>query len=63
MLGVRLAVSTPQIIMAANPYVDLWDQHSYDDLPPIPWLSQIYNMTGKPVVVGEFSFTAIGAMV
>lgn len=56
--GVRFAVNSPQIVRAAGKYCDLIDQHDYSDLPNVAWLAQIYNITGKPVVLGEFSFTA-----
>lgn len=58
-LGVRFDVLTPQIVAAAAPFIDVFDQHSYADLPPIAWLQQIHTMTGKPVYVGEFSFTSL----
>ena len=57
--GVRFAYNTPQIVTAAAKYCDFIDQHDYGDLPDINWLSEIYNLTGKPVVVGEFSFTGL----
>lgn len=56
--GVRFAVNSPEIVTAAAKYCDFIDQHDYSDLPPMDWLTQIYNLTGKPVVVGEYSFTA-----
>lgn len=57
--GVRFAVNSPAIVAAAGRYCDFIDQHDYSDLPDVSgWLSQIHNITGKPVVLGEFSFTA-----
>ncbi len=56
--GVRFAISSPQIVVAAAKYCDIIDQHDYSDMPNVAWLAQIYNLTGKPVVLGEFSFTA-----
>ncbi len=56
--GVRFSYSTPQIMIAVAPYFDIIDQHDYNDFPNIEWLAQIHNLTGRPVVLGEFSFTA-----
>lgn len=58
MSGVRFAVSSPQIIAAVSPYFDIIDQHDYGDLPNMAWLAQAHNISGKPILLGEFSFTA-----
>jgi hypothetical protein len=54
LLGVRFAVNSPQIVEAAAPWIDVFDQHDYSNSPPLAWLQQIHEITGKPVVVGEF---------
>jgi agarase len=58
-LGIRLSSQNPQAIRAMIPYVDWVDQHMYSDLPDINALEEIHQATGKPVIVGEFSFTAV----
>ena len=58
-LGVRNAHAVPAaVIEAMVGWVDVVDQHCYEDGPPSN-LEQIHNITGRPVMVGEFSFTAI----
>ena len=57
--GVRFNYVTPQIVRAVAPFVDLLDQHDYGDLPDVAWLAQMSALAGgKPVVLGEMSFTA-----
>ncbi len=56
--GVRFAVNSPQIVAAAGKWCDLIDQHDYGTLPNVSWLQDIHSITGLPVVLGEFSFTA-----
>jgi len=57
-LGARFSGLPANVIKALIPYVDVIDQHGYDDLPPSS-LASTHQLTGKPVYVGEFSFTAI----
>eukprot|EP00118_Oscarella_pearsei_P027022 m.310668 g.310668 ORF g.310668 m.310668 type:complete len:600 (+) comp53629_c0_seq1:60-1859(+) len=57
-LGMRFGSSNEQAILAGVPFVDWIDQHMYSDLPDVSALYQIHQITGKPVIVGEFSFTA-----
>ena len=56
--GVRFAVNSPEIVAVAGKWCDVIDQHDYSDLPNTAWLQQIHAITGRPVVLGEFSFTA-----
>ena len=59
LLGMRSSSQNPQAIRAMLPYVDWVDQHMYSDLPQMNVLEEIHQATGKPVIVGEFSFTAV----
>ena len=34
------------------------DFHSYEDLPQMDLLAHVHNTTGKPILLGEFSFIA-----
>ncbi len=38
--------------------MDFLDQHDYGDLPNVTLLEQMFKDTGKPIILGEFSFTA-----
>ena len=58
-LGMRFGSSNAPALLASAPYVDWIDQHMYSDLPNVGDLYQIHQFTGKPVIVGEFSFTAL----
>eukprot|EP01121_Diplochlamys_sp_Union-15-3_P002159 TRINITY_DN11881_c0_g1_i1.p1 TRINITY_DN11881_c0_g1~~TRINITY_DN11881_c0_g1_i1.p1 ORF type:complete len:447 (-),score=80.03 TRINITY_DN11881_c0_g1_i1:101-1441(-) len=57
-LGARFAWLPDNVVRALIPYVDVIDQHGYDDYPPGN-LEHLHQLSGKPIIVGEFSFTAI----
>ena len=46
-------------IRAVGPYFDVISFHSYNASAPVERLSQIYQLTGKPTMVTEFSFKAM----
>lgn len=48
-----------KVILTASKYVDLIDFHDYSDLPDVDFMEQAHIATGKPIVNGEFSFTAL----
>ena len=56
--GVRFSYNSPQIAAAAAHYCDFLDQHDYGDLPDLVGLAAMHKATGKPIILGEFSFTA-----
>ena len=56
--GVRFSQTTDQVLAVAARYCDLLDLHDYGDLPDITKMQAIYAATGRPMVLGEFSFTA-----
>ena len=56
--GVRFSYNTPQITLAAAKHCDFLDQHDYGDLPDLGRLQAMHQATGKPIILGEFSFTA-----
>ena len=56
--GVRFNYNSPQIAKAAAKHCDFLDQHDYGDLPDIQGLAAMHAATGKPIILGEFSFTA-----
>jgi hypothetical protein len=58
-LGCRADVLPDPVIKAHIPYVDVIDLHSYADKPPIEFINHIWNLTHKPIMLGEFSFTAV----
>jgi len=59
LLGVRFSELPMEVLLVANKYQDLFDQHVYDYEVPVAWLTQIHQITKKPVMIGEFSFTAV----
>jgi hypothetical protein len=48
----------PEVLEALIPYIDVFDFHSYEDLPQMDMLAHVHNTTGKPILLGEFSFIA-----
>jgi len=48
----------PAVLRAMAPYVDVFDWHSYEDDPQTAMLAQVHALTGRPVLLGEFSFIA-----
>ena len=49
---------TQPILKATGKYVDVFDYHDYGDEPPIAILETVHRVTGLPVMLGEWSFTA-----
>lgn len=59
-LGCRFAGTAPDpVVEAMAPYVDVVSFQWYGFEPPLPTLRRIYEKTGKPVMVTEFSFKAM----
>lgn len=48
-----------QVILTASKYIDIIDFHDYSDLPDVDFMQKVHDATGKPIVNGEFSFTAL----
>lgn len=71
-LGIRGQYGYPQspgILQALVPYVDVFDWHGYEDVIDGEYctgtnkvtqnnIEEVHRLTGKPVLIGEFSFTA-----
>ena len=59
-LGCRMAgASTPEAILETmGPYVDVVSLNFYTRFFPGPWLTRVSELTGKPVLIGEFSICA-----
>ena len=51
-------LSFPGLLNAMVPYVDVFDFHTYEDLPEMEYMAGIYKAIGKPILLGEFSFIA-----
>jgi hypothetical protein len=49
----------PVMLAAARQGVDLLDFHDYSDLPDVALMERAHQLTGLPIVNGEFSFTAV----
>ena len=59
-LGCRFAVYPGDAaIQAVGRYFDVISYHSYNYLPPVDRLDRITRLTGKPVLLSEFSFKAM----
>lgn len=59
-LGCRFAgYPGDTVIRAVGPYFDVISFHSYNPLPPVDRLELISNLTGRPVMITEFSFKAM----
>jgi agarase len=59
-LGCRFAMYPGDVVMqGVGPYFDVISFHSYSSDPPVERLQQITRITGKPVMVTEFSFKAM----
>lgn len=58
MSGLRFGLYDESILVVAARYCDVLDVHDYGDLPNIAAMRQTYALTGKPFLLGEFSFTA-----
>jgi len=71
-LGIRGQFGYPQapgILKALAPYIDVFDWHGYEDIIDggyctgtdtvvQNYIEEVHVLTGKPILVGEFSFTA-----
>ena len=56
--GLRFGLYDDFVLAIAARYCDFLDVHDYDDMPHIDRMKATYAATGKPMVLGEFSFTA-----
>jgi len=56
--GLRFGLYDDFVLAVAAKYCDFLDVHDYDDMPHIERMAATYAATGKPMVLGEFSFTA-----
>ena len=48
----------PGLLKAMIPYIDVFDFHTYEDLPEMEYMAEIHAAIGKPILLGEFSFIA-----
>ena len=51
-------VAFPGLLNATAAYVDVFDFHTYEDLPEMEYMAEIYEAIDKPILLGEFSFIA-----
>ena len=59
-LGCRFAIYPGDVVLqGVGPYFDVISYHSYSPTAPVERLQQITKITGKPVMVTEFSFKAM----
>lgn len=59
-LGCRfVGISTPRVVLEVmKKYVDVLSINFYNTVFPEKYLSQVYDITGKPLMITEFSFCA-----
>jgi hypothetical protein len=59
-IGCRFAGQAPDpVLRASAEYVDLISFNSYNVLPPSDRLAEIHKITGRPIMLTEFSFKAM----
>jgi hypothetical protein len=59
-LGCRYAGYAPaEVAEGMKDYVDVVSYNNYDKLPPKDRLEKLYEITGKPIMITEFSFKAM----
>jgi hypothetical protein len=59
-LGCRFAGYAPRpVLKGLRDSVDIVSYNSYNPLPPSETLREIYEIAGKPILIGEFSFKAL----
>ncbi len=59
-LGCRFAGYAPKpVLEAVGQYVDVVSFNTYNDTPPHETLDRIYKITGRPIMITEFSFKAM----
>jgi len=59
-LGIRFAGLPPrEVLEVAGRYVDVVTVNIYSHDPPVDAVRQVYEVTGKPVMITEFSFKAM----
>jgi len=59
-LGCRFAGYAPDVVLEEmGKFVDVVSYNIYSPLPPVDRLERIHRLTGKPVMIGEFSFKAM----
>ncbi|MBZ0258285.1 beta-agarase [bacterium] len=59
-LGARFAGDIPKpVLEVMGEYVDIVCLNSYEHAPPIEQLNEIHEITGRPVMITEFSFAAM----
>ena len=50
--------SIQAILKATAKWIDVFDYHDYSDDPPFEILQTVHAVTGLPIILGEWSFTA-----
>jgi agarase len=59
-LGCRFAGYAPdEVLKEVGEFVDVVSYNTYDLLPPTDKLERIHHLTGKPIMITEFSFKAM----
>lgn len=58
-LGIRWAGSAPEPVLKANDVFDVFSINIYRFEPPADQIARIHELTGKPVMIGEFHFGAV----
>lgn len=59
-LGCRFAGYAPKpVLQGMKDFVDILSYNSYNPRPPAGVLEEIHAITGKPIMIGEFSFKAM----
>lgn len=59
-LGIRLDASSPEAVIRMARIFDVYSHNIYSYEPGTAFLDRLHELTGKPIVIGEFHFGAPG---
>lgn len=59
-LGIRFGGTTPEAIIRMASVFDVYSHNIYAYVPDAAFLSRIYELTGRPMIIGEFHFGTPG---
>ena len=55
-LGIRFGALPPDDVMRLGRLFDVYSHNIYEYMPDREWVSKLYKLTGKPLLIGEFHF-------
>src|ERR1035437_9247687 len=55
-LGIRLGALPPDDVIRLGRLFDVYSHNIYEYTPDREWVTKLYKLTGKPLLIGEFHF-------